>query len=111
MSKYGNRKVEINGILFDSLREARRYTELRILERAGHISNLEVHKKYVLIPTQRDRAGKLLEQQCSYYADFSYIDNDSGKEVVEDTKGVRTEAYRIKRKMMLYVHGIIVKEI
>ena len=123
-SKYGSRKVTKDGIVFDSVRECNRWTELKLLERAGQIQNLERQVKYVLIPAQREfcneiytkgrkkgcfKPGKLLEKECSYIADFVYIQN--GKLVVEDTKGFRTEAYKIKRKLMLHVHGIRIKEI
>ena len=76
---------------------------------AGVISNLREQVKYVLIPTQRDSQGNLLERECSYYADFVYDKN--GVTVVEDTKGFRTKEYTIKRKLMLHVHGISIKEI
>lgn len=123
-SKYGSRKVTKDGIVFDSVRECNRWTELKLLERAGQIQNLERQVKYVLIPAQREfcnetytkgrkkgcfKPGKLLEKECSYIADFVYIQD--GKPVVEDTKGFRTEAYKIKRKLMLHVHGIRIKEI
>lgn len=111
MSKYGNRKVTVGDKVFDSLKEARRYGELSMLERAGYISDLELQKKFVLIPKQKDEHGRLLERECSYYADFYYIDTDTGKEVIEDTKGFRTDTYKIKKKLMLYVHGIIIKEV
>ena len=123
-SKYGSRKVTKDGIVFDSVREYNRWTELKLLERAGQIQNLERQVKYVLIPAQREfcndiytkggkkgcfKPGKLLEKECSYIADFVYIQN--GNLVVEDAKGFRTEAYKIKRKLMLHVHGIRIKEV
>ena len=111
MSKYGNKKCEIDGIVFDSLKEARRWCELRMLEKAGYIADLERQKKYVLIPAQRDEFGKVLERECSYRADFVYVDTDTGKTVVEDTKGYRTEAYKLKKKLLLYTHGLRIKEI
>jgi hypothetical protein len=79
------------------------------MQRAGLISNLREQVKYVLIPTQRDDQGNLLEKECSYRADFVY-DKD-GKTIIEDTKGMRTPEYIIKRKLMLHVHGIIINEI
>ena len=104
-SKYG--AVKSGG--YDSRKEHRRANELKLMQRAGLISNLRQQVKYVLIPTQRDPAGNLLEKECSYYADFVY-DKD-GVSVVEDTKGFRTPEYRIKRKLMLRIHGIVIKEI
>ena len=118
-SKYGNRKVIQNGIEFDSVKEARRYGELLLLQRAGEITDLELQVKFVLIPAQYepDRTGKngktikgkLIERECAYVADFVYKEN--GFTVVEDTKGVRTKEYIIKRKLMLWEFGIRVKEV
>ena len=123
-NKYGSKKVEVNGIVFDSKKEAKRYQELLLLEKAGAIQNLQRQVKYVLIPVQREctneiytkgrkkghfKQGKLLERECSYIADFVYIEN--GKIVCEDTKGFRTKDYIIKRKLMLKVHGIRITEI
>lgn len=123
-SKYGNRKTVVDGITFDSKKEANRFRELQLLERAGKITALQRQVKYVLIPTQREfsneiykkgahqghfKPGKVLEKECSYIADFAYMQD--GAYVVEDTKGVRTEAYKIKRKLMLERYGIKVREV
>lgn len=123
-SKYGNRKTVVDGITFDSKKEANRFRELQLLERAGKITALQRQVKYVLIPTQREfsneiykkgahqghfKPGKVLEKECSYIADFAYIQN--GAYVIEDTKGVRTEAYKIKRKLMLERYGIQIREV
>lgn len=104
-NKYGAKKS--GG--YASTKEHNRANELELMQRAGLISNLREQVKYVLIPTQRDPQGNLLEKECSYYADFVY-DKD-GVTVVEDTKGFRTKEYRLKRKLMLHVHGISIKEI
>ena len=110
-NKYGAKKVMApDGQVFDSKKEHHRYFELKLLERAGRISDLERQVKYILIPTQKDKSGKVIERECSYYADFKYFDHALGAEVVEDAKGVRTDAYKIKKKLMLWVHGIQVKE-
>jgi hypothetical protein len=109
-SKYGNRKTTLNGVEFDSHKEAQRYAQLRLLERAGRITNLRCQVKYILIPAQRDEKGKLLERECSYVADFVYFDLTLGREVVEDAKGYRTDAYKLKKKMMLWFHGIQITE-
>lgn len=110
MTKYGNKKTTLNGITFDSKKEARRYSELLLLEKAGAIHDLQTQVKYVLIPSQRDpETGKVIERECAYKADFVYTEN--GKTVVEDTKGFRTKEYIIKRKLMLQVHGIRIREI
>lgn len=111
MNKYNNDKVSIDGIQFDSKREARRYYELKLLQMAGKIADLTRQTKYILIPAQRDSSGKLIERECSYIADFVYFDKEQQMTVVEDTKGVRTKEYIIKRKLMLHVHGIQIKEI
>lgn len=103
MTKYGARKTVVDGITFDSKREARRYVELRLLQRAGEISELELQKRYELIPKQ----GK--ERPVYYTADFVYKDKN-GETVVEDAKGCRTRDYIIRRKLMLWRYGIKVRE-
>lgn len=124
-NKYNARKVEYDGILFDSQKEVLRYKELSLLRSEGIISNLQRQVKYILIPTQREPAvlgprggvkpGKLIENECSYLADFVYTVNETGETVVEDVKGYKKgEAYKvftIKRKLMLFVYGIQIKEI
>lgn len=108
MSKYYNQKITVDGITFDSRKEYRRYRELCLMERAGEIDNLERQVKFELIPTQK-KNGKVVERACSYVADFVY--NENGEQVVEDTKGIRTESYKIKRKMMRWLYGIEIKEV
>lgn len=107
-TKYHSQKTVVDGITFDSRKEANRYQELKLLERMGEISDLRRQVKYELIPVQRIE-GKLAERACSYVADFVYLEN--GKLVVEDTKGYRTPDYIIKRKLMLHIHGIRIREI
>lgn len=124
MSKYYSRKITVDGMTFDSAKEARRYQELSLLQRAGKISGLQTQVKYVLIPAQRAftneidkkgnfKKGKLLEKECAYIADFVYLQD--GEIIVEDVKGYkRSTAYAvfvIKRKLMLYVHGIRIREV
>lgn len=106
-NKYYSRKVTIDGIEFDSQKEARRFCELRLLERAGRITELQRQVKFELIPSQKID-GKVVERACTYVADFVYTEN--GKKVVEDTKGYKTQEYRIKKKLLLWVHGIRIKE-
>lgn len=120
MRKYGSKKVTLDGIVFDSKKEALRYRELTLLARAGKITGLELQKSFELIPAQREpstmtktgkeRLGKVIEKSVKYIADFVYTD-EKGNTVVEDTKGFRTKDYIIKRKLMLYVYGIRIKEI
>lgn len=128
MNKYHNRKVIVDGIAFDSKKEARRYQELKMLQDAGEISRLERQVKFELIPEQRAwtneiyengrkkgcfKKGKLLERKVEYVADFVYMKD--GEVIVEDVKGYRDGgAYRvfvIKRKLMLYRFGLKVIEI
>lgn len=109
MTKYHSRKVTVNGATFDSHREARRYRELSLLQRAGEISDLHTQVRYTLIPAQKKPSGGT-ERAVTYTADFVYRDK-AGNEIVEDVKGVRTQQYIIRRKLMLYTHGIEVKEV
>lgn len=110
MSKYKNRMTQTaDGIVHDSVKEARRWDELKMLERAGVIKDLERQVRFELIPSQREAdtigkrggiiKGKVIERPCYYIADFVY--KQDGQTIVEDTKGVRTEAFRIKKKLML----------
>lgn len=110
-SKYGSHKTQIDGITFESKAEAKRYQELALLERAGHISDLRRQVKYVLLQSKRNAAG-YLERETAYVADFVYV-NHLGQSVVEDTKSIatRTPEYVIKRKLMLHVHGITITEV
>ena len=110
MSKYNSKKTVVDGQTFDSRKEANRYQELLLLERAGAIKNLSRQIKFVLIPSQRDEAtGKVLERECSYRADFKYTED--GETIVEDVKGFRTKEYIIKRKLLLWRYGIKIREV
>ena len=122
-SKYNAKKVEYNGMTFDSKRELKRYKELELLQEAGEIKNLQRQVKYVLIPAQREpdtigkrggvKKGKTIEKECTYVADFVY--EEDGDTVVEDVKGCKVggaySVFTIKRKLMLYVYGIMIKEV
>ena len=123
-NKYGNKKVVRNGMTFDSVHEYERYCELVLLEKAGLITELETQKPFTLIPAQYEtyeRYGKngkrlkdgkrCVERSVVYVADFVYKEN--GKTVVEDTKSdaTKTKDFVIKRKLMLWVHNIRIKEI
>ena len=107
-SKYHSRKITRDGITFDSVKEYRRHCELLLLEKAGAITDLKRQVKFELIPSQRI-GGKVVERSCNYIADFVYQEN--GQMVVEDVKGVKTKDYILKRKMMLWFHGIKIKEV
>ena len=111
--KYHNRKIIVDGEIFDSVKESSRYLQLKSLEKIKAISNLKRQVKYTIIPAQKDENGKTIERQCVYIADFVYQQN--GKTVVEDVKGYRGgcaySVFTIKRKLMLYKYGIRVKEV
>ena len=126
-SKYHSRKVTVDGVVFDSQKEYRRFRELCLLEKAGQITGLQRQVKYVLLPAQyetyarfSEKTGKRLkdgqktvEQECSYIADFVY--QQDGKLVVEDVKGYKKgtayAVFAIKRKLMLFFHGIRINEV
>ena len=113
MSKYKNRKVETPDGTFDSVKEFSRWQELKLLQRAGEIYDLQRQVPFVLIPTQKDDRGKVIEREVKYIADFVYLANDGTgwRRVVEDVKGLKTEVYRIKKKLMLYRNGIRIQEV
>lgn len=108
MAKYGNRKIVRDGIEFDSIKECQRYCELKLMQRAGVISDLQMQVPFELIPSQRID-GKVVERAVNYVADFVYTQD--GQKVVEDTKGYKTPEYIIKRKLLLHVHGIRIREV
>lgn len=123
-NKYGNCKVTIDGIDFDSEKEGQHYQDLLLLLKAGEISDLRYQVKYVLIPAQREpdiigpkggrKPGKVIAREVAYIADFVFRDKE-GNLVVQDVKGyTKGQAYAvfsIKRKLMLWVHGINVQEV
>lgn len=111
MSKYGAKKVTYDGKTFDSQKEAQRYAELRLLERGKVIKDLKWQVMFQLLPAQKDKNGKLIERPVDYIADFTYTNCATGEQFVEDTKGMKTREYILKRKMMLYFHGIRIKEV
>lgn len=118
MSKYYSQKTVYDGIKFDSKKEARRFWELQQLQRAGLISGLKLQVPFELLPAQYEEShdvykrgpkkgqpkqGRCIEQSVVYVADFVYTEN--GRLVVEDTKGVRTKDYILKRKMFRWKFG------
>ncbi len=106
-SKYGNRKT--GG--YDSKKEARRAAELQLLERSGVISELKFQPQFLLLPSQKDEHGRVIERPVSYFGDFSYQEN--GVLIVEDIKSEitrRDKAYVLKRKMLLFFHHIQLRE-
>lgn len=108
MSKYHSKKVVVDGIKFDSKKEANRWKVLTMLEQVGQIQDLKRQVKFVLIPSQRVD-GKVVERSCTYVADFTYYRDNLL--VVEDVKGFKTSEYVIKRKLLLYTHGLRITEV
>lgn len=102
MSKYGNKKVVVDGEEFDSQLEANRWYELKLLQRAKQIEYLRRQVKFELQPSYK-RNGKTI-QSINYIADFVYYDLNKKKVVVEDTKGFKTETYKLKKKIFEYIH-------
>lgn len=100
MSKYHNTKMQIDGITFASKAEARRYAALVVLQRAGHIDHLTIQPKFEVVPSFVHNGKNV--RGIVYIADFSYIDRDTGRTVVEDVKGLATEAFKIKAKLFRY---------
>lgn len=115
-NKLGNSKVTFQGETFDSKKELQRWLYLRQLEKEGKISALERQVKFELIPAKKLN-GRVVERACNYVADFVYIDWKDAMKVVEDVKGYRNPnsatyaKYVIKRKLMLHVYGIRIKEV
>lgn len=107
-SKYRNEKTEVDGIVFDSRKEAKRYRELKLLEKAGEITDLRLQVKYELVPAIYEY-GVCVQRTVNYVADFVYKEN--GEEIVEDVKGMKTEVYRIKKKLMRWRYGIEIREV
>lgn len=100
MSKYGSRKTEVDGYIFDSKMEAARYNDLKLLERSGEIKSLIVHPVIPLVVNGK-RIGR-------YIADFSYYQDD--KKIVEDVKGARTAVYMLKKRLVNAIYGIEILE-
>lgn len=124
-NKYFNVKTKASdGMVFDSTKEARRYEQLILLQRAGYISNLQRQVTYELIPNQYETVERyskkgerlkdqqrLVERKVEYIADFVYTDNKTGEVIVEDAKGFRTKDFILKRKLLLFRHGIKLREV
>ena len=107
-NKYHNTKVIYNGIKFDSKKERARFITLKQLEKAGIIKELELQKKFELQPSYK-KNGKTI-RAINYYADFYYYDIIKGKYIVEDTKGMKTEVYKLKKKLFEYKYDITIIE-
>ena len=100
MNKYRNKKAQIDIYVFDSVRESQRYKELKLLERAGEISNLELQPRFLLQDSFK-KNGRTF-RKIEYVADFKYIEN--GKTIVEDVKGIQTDVFKLKHKIFEKVY-------
>ena len=108
MNKYGNKRVYDGDEVFDSRKEHNRWRELLLMQRAGEISGLRRQVKFELLPSMKSSHGTI---RATYYiADFVYTDTRKREIVVEDVKGVRTDVYKLKKKMMLNKYGVEVME-
>lgn len=105
-NKYGNKKVTVDGMTFDSTKEYSRWCELKMMEKAGEIVGLVRQTRIELIPKTK------LYRACYYIPDFCYFDKREGKTIYEDVKGgnFRTKEYLLKRKLLYWRHGIEIKE-
>lgn len=103
MNKYFNKKVIVDGIKFDSKKEAKRFTELKLLKKAGLIKELELQKVFEIQPKYTNNKGEHI-RAITYKADFFYYDNKRKIYIVEDTKGYRTDVYKLKKKLFEYVY-------
>lgn len=118
-NKYRNKKIQVNGETFDSMKELRRWRDLKLLEKAGEITELRRQVSFELLPNQREpdkigprggiKKGRIIERKAVYVADFVYKDR-AGREVIEDCKGMRTKDYILKRKLLLFRFGIRIME-
>ena len=118
-NKYRNKKIQVNGETFDSMKELRRWRDLKLLEKAGEITELRRQVPFELLPNQREpdkigprggiKKGRIIERKAVYVADFVYKDR-AGREVIEDCKGMRTKDYVLKRKLLLFRFGIRIME-
>ena len=105
-SKFKNEKVTTPDGTFDSKKEYARWIDLLWMQRAGQIKNLARQQEFILIPKQRYKGEYIKE--CKYVADFVY--EKDGEMVVEDVKGYKTDVYKIKKKLMLWKYGVMIKE-
>ena len=107
--KYRNVKTEVDGITFDSKKEAERYVTLKLMQRIGEITDLVLQPKFLIAESVILDGRKQRARYC--IADFQYVDAATGKTVVEDVKGMKTAAYRAKRHQVKLLHGIEVREV
>lgn len=111
-NKYGNKKVEVDGIKFDSKAEAKMYRQLKELELSNDIEDLIIHPKYELFPKLKLRDGTT-QRAISYSADFQFYDNRQKRLRVVDCKGWKTQMYALRKKLFNYVFadsGLVLEE-
>lgn len=102
-SKYNAVKTLVDGIKFDSRKEAKRYQELKLLERVGAIKELELQPRFLL--QDKFTLDGVTHRKIEYVADFKFWDNGRRSWIVEDVKGVKTEVYKLKKKLFLKKYG------
>lgn len=109
-TKYRAQKTEVDGILFDSKKEAKRYEELKLMQERGEIRDLvlqptfELQKRFV-------KDGHTV-RAITYTADFMYLESETGKRIVEDVKGMKTDVYKLKKKLFEYkFQGMSIREV
>lgn len=108
-NKFKNKKTKVDGIVFDSQKEAKRYLELKMLLNLGKISGLKMQPIYIL--QEKFKLNGKNIRAIKYVADFEYLDNSSGKIVIEDVKGIKTDVYKLKKKLFQKKYGKDIKEI
>jgi len=109
MNKYKNKKMVVDGIIFDSVKEKNRYLTLKLYEKVGAIKDLELQVKFELQPAFSVNGKRI--RKIEYIADFVYYDNNAKKQVVEDVKGYRTKEFLLKRKLFAYKYGFEISEV
>ncbi len=107
--KYKNKKTTVDSITFDSKKEARRYQELKLLEKADVIKNLRLQPKYIL--QEKYKMSDRTVRAIYYIADFEYFDKEKRKIVVEDVKGIKTDVYKLKKKLFEHKYNLEITEI
>ena len=112
-AKYHNKKVVDGDLTFDSKKEYARWKELQLLQKAGEIRDLKRQEKFCLIPALSGGNGKAAQRAVNYIADFVYWEPEGlhWRQVIEDVKGMKTDVYRLKKKLMRWRYGIEIREV
>jgi len=109
LSKYNATRTKVDGIVFASKKEARRYSELRLLEKIGQVLDLELQPRFPVYIAPLRETGAV--RVFTYIADFRYKDKDTGRIVIEDVKGVKTQVYKLKKRCVQAYYGIRISEV